>query len=266
MDILYFGSDGMIRALGDTNFFSHYNHNHDKLGRFARSAKVHMEFLKKNPLDREAKKDKKNEYRKSGVHEGFRKDQIKKGSTFYRYSSTDNETKSGRKYASVTDYDKNYYKLDALNKRLSNKGRNVYLYELEATKNLKVAKGRKVLERLVDQYGDTEVRNAHKEVNRLKTWDNYQKIFNGLDDHTNDKYWIYDRVSKNNEKVNRFVHDTLYDKNISEEVFKYYRDKGYDAIVDPEDYLDGYYYPMILLNPESSTSKKRVKKINGASK
>ena len=87
MDILYFGSDGMIRALGDTNFFSHYNHNHDKLGRFARSAKVHMEFLKKNPLDREAKKDKKNEYRKSGVHEGFRKDQIKKGSTFYRYSS-----------------------------------------------------------------------------------------------------------------------------------------------------------------------------------
>lgn len=35
MDILYFGSDGMIRALGDTNFFSHYNHNHDKLGRFA---------------------------------------------------------------------------------------------------------------------------------------------------------------------------------------------------------------------------------------
>ncbi len=37
MSILYYGSDGKIHGLGDKNTLMHYNHNHDKLGRFARS-------------------------------------------------------------------------------------------------------------------------------------------------------------------------------------------------------------------------------------
>ena len=36
-DISYYGDDGVIRYLGDTHL-SHYNHNHDKLGRFAPSS------------------------------------------------------------------------------------------------------------------------------------------------------------------------------------------------------------------------------------
>lgn len=36
MNIIYMANDGCIRCLGD-NELAHYNHNHDKLGRFARS-------------------------------------------------------------------------------------------------------------------------------------------------------------------------------------------------------------------------------------
>lgn len=38
-EIKYYGSDGCVRYLGDTHL-SHYNHNHDRLGRFARSSVV----------------------------------------------------------------------------------------------------------------------------------------------------------------------------------------------------------------------------------
>lgn len=37
MSILYYGSDGKIHELGDKNTLMHYNHNHDSLGRFAKS-------------------------------------------------------------------------------------------------------------------------------------------------------------------------------------------------------------------------------------
>lgn len=37
--IQYIGQDGRVRYLGDTELM-HYNHNHDKLGRFARSSGV----------------------------------------------------------------------------------------------------------------------------------------------------------------------------------------------------------------------------------
>lgn len=37
MSILYYGTDGKIHGLGDKNTLMHYNHNHDKLGRFAKS-------------------------------------------------------------------------------------------------------------------------------------------------------------------------------------------------------------------------------------
>lgn len=35
MYIEYYGNDGSLRCLGDVNELYHYNHNHDKLGRFA---------------------------------------------------------------------------------------------------------------------------------------------------------------------------------------------------------------------------------------
>ena len=36
MTVYYCGSDGRVRGLGD-NELIHFNHNHDRLGRFARS-------------------------------------------------------------------------------------------------------------------------------------------------------------------------------------------------------------------------------------
>lgn len=40
MSILYYGFDGKVHGLGDKNTLIHYNHNHDKLGRFARSNNI----------------------------------------------------------------------------------------------------------------------------------------------------------------------------------------------------------------------------------
>ena len=42
-EIAYYGNDGCVRYLGDT-YLAHYNHNHDKLGRFAKSNGSRMAY------------------------------------------------------------------------------------------------------------------------------------------------------------------------------------------------------------------------------
>lgn len=60
MSILYYGSDGRVHGLGDKNTLMHYNHNHDKLGRFAKSNGVYsiekidkMNYKKFNKVPKE---------------------------------------------------------------------------------------------------------------------------------------------------------------------------------------------------------------------
>lgn len=44
----------------------------------------------------------------------------------------------------------------------------------------------------------------------------------------------------------------MHNPKISDEVFKEYEKKGYDAIEDVEDRIGGLEYPVILLNPKNS--------------
>ena len=50
---------------------------------------------------------------------------------------------------------------------------------------------------------------------------------------------------------------------INSEVCNYYAKKGYDAIVDAEDYLGGFEYPIVLLDPSKSVKVKSVRKLKG---
>ena len=244
------------------DYLVHYNHNHDKLGRFARSVKIRKEFSKKHPLDIKENRNERKEYSKSGIKRGLFKDTIREGSSVYRYSSTSKETIDGRrKYASLTKTDRKVYKKDALNNVLSNKGNEVYLYQLQTTKKLKVAKGEKVTKDLIKRYGDKEVRQAYKDISKVNLRTNYHKLQKELRDPKNENHWMYDDLTKKSERVSKFVHKKLYDEKVSNEVYERYRNKGYDAIVDPEDYLDGYYYPVVLLNPDGTVRKKKVRKI-----
>ena len=243
-------------------FLAHYNHNHDSLGRFARNAKIRYEFSKSYPLDVAENLNEKREYHNYGVRKGlFSSDKIKKDSKIYRYSSNKNESIDGRKYALITNTDKKMYKRDALANALSNKGKDVYLYELKNEKKLKIVKGERATKDIIKKYGDKEVKDAYKNVKNLNLRNNYHKLQTELRDPNNKKHWMYESVTSDQDKVVSFLHEKLYDTTTSSEIFDYYVKKGYDAMVDPEDYSDGYYYPIVLFKPEKSVKRTSVRKI-----
>lgn len=194
----------------------------------------------------------------AGVKEGTSSDVIKKSSILNRYSGVSDETHDNRrKYASLTDYDKESYGEAAFNFELPTGTNNIYLYELEAKKDMKVAKGRDVVSDLVSKYGDKTIKEAF-DVVRLYDWEN-EGIHNYIDEKKGKDKWVYNTVSDSQAKVQSFLRSSMRDEKISSEVFKEYAKKGYDVIVDPEDYFAGISdYPVIVLNPKKSTRRKSV--------
>ena len=66
---------------------------------------------------------------------------------------------------------------------------------------------------------------------------------------------LADLVMDNQGTVSEFVYNVMNDSKKSNKILTSYQKKGYDAIVDPYDYMAAMDYPVVLLNPKSSTSK-----------
>lgn len=216
---------------------------------------------------------------KSGVkHIDDETDVIAKGTVLNRVSGVQNESLDGRKYASVTNNDSSIYR-DLLKRGFSfgsGKQENVFNYRLEAVHDLTVANGKAVTEKFLADYGNQKLRNLYKEYTDLNLKDNYYKTL-GLTEQGDaefnsrlrrqlkkdaDETWAGKYADKVKKDFFSETHKLLYSNTkINSDVCKYYADKGYDAIVDIEDYLGGFDYPIILLNPEKSVKKKSVRKI-----
>lgn len=228
----------------------------------SKSRAIRKELKNKNKLDIEENAREKRERNSSGIKRGIISDSIKKGSTLYRYSDTEKETlDERRKYASLTPTDVQVYRKDALGGVLSNKGKDVYLYQFTSTKKLKVAKGENVAKYIIDKYGDKSMKSSYKDTVKYNLRENYHKLQKELRDPDNKNHWMYEKMTTDQEKVSKFIHSKLYDVKTSSDIYNRYKKRGYDAMVDPEDYMDGYYYPVILLHPKSSVRKKRVDKL-----
>lgn len=214
-----------------------------------------------NQKDIEDISRRKKQYEEAGLKRGLFYDKLKKGSTIYRYSDTDKESlDSKRKYGSITDNDRQIYGLDAGAQGLSNKGSDVYRYDLATQRDLKVAKPKNVASYIVNKYGDDEVKKDFKLYEQSKIYDNYFKIVQELRKPENENHWMYDTIQKSQQSVENFLHSRMYDEKISSEIVERYAKKGYDILGDPEDYVYGYDYPMIIMNPKSSVKIKSVKK------
>lgn len=193
-----------------------------------------------------------------------------------------------RKYVSVDPADKTAYK-DAY-EYFTTDDPTLYIYELK--KDVKIAEGKDVLDNLIDKYGDTSAKEyaklnlsyrddvviddiargydykkkldkkKHKPLffvgNDLSTTTYYRYKSKG---YTDEEIELAHEISTQRKNVENFVKKVLFDdKNTSEKIFKEYRDKGYDAMVDVEDWFSGWSnYPVILLDPAESATLKEYK-------
>ena len=181
---------------------------------------------------------------------------ISKGTKIHRVANTHESFDSRRKYVSITDNDRADY--------LENAITDIYMHQMgstirslpidydkpvseftyEAKRDLRVASGERVVKDIVSRYGNK----------------NLQTI---IDDYMNSKYDHLDFDSKATlDSTIEQVYETFMQKH-GNDIISDYRKQGYDAIVDPADWIGGIAeYPVILLNPKDSvklTSTTRLK-------
>lgn len=213
---------------------------------------------------------------RAGVIKDKTVDQIKKGSIVGRYSTNNKESFDKRKYVYVTDTDKRAYKSMAKEGGIGTKdAKDIYNYRLEAKKDLKIANQDEVLNYVLDKYGDKKTKEIFKEYKDLDLRNNFNKVYalqhpetnygkylnNKLPEDQKNKKWAGEYAFNLRNKGHKALNNILYQNETAyKDISEHYQKKGYDAIVDIEDYYGGFEYPLILLDPPSSVSVKSVRK------
>ena len=157
---------------------------------------------------------------------------LKAGTSLTRYSKHKDERKhTYGKYVSQSKRDQNHYLVDAVFDRLGFKShKNLYKIKISTIDNASVRNGRAMVEDVLSKIGDKKVNEAFDNLVQIgyvnAALSTKAKMFNDDYDHKTD-YHIQDHLK---------------------DIEKEYSDKGYDAIIDPEDYMWDYETPMILLN------------------
>lgn len=197
------------------------------------------------------------EYVKHGVF----KDHLKAGTKIVRYSGKARESVNDiRKYASVEKGDEAVYKDIAMNGGIgAKKGQPLYKNTYTLTKNIKIAKPEHVLKDIVNEYGSDEMKSRYRAFNKMKIRDRYFTLNKLYDDPKNK--WIFDYAQKEKMELAKDIYNIMYDKNKSNAIFNKYKRKGYAAIGDPEDYVYGFEYPMIIIDPANTmklSSSRRI--------
>lgn len=134
--------------------------------------------------------------------------------------------------------------MDIYNKRISD-------FEYEAKYDLKVATGKKVVEHVLEKYGDKSIRSIVNDANEFELLENYVNY----NDHNDERKNLIDISEDLSIKRNLFYENVI--KKHGDEIFDDFEKQNYDAIVDIEDWVsdNGVYgteYPIILLDPQKS--------------
>lgn len=181
---------------------------------------------------------------------------ISKGTKIHRVANTHETFDGRRKYVSITDNDRADYLDNAITdiymRQMGSTIRSLPIdydksvseFTYEAKRDLRVASGERVVKDIVSKYGNK----------------NLQTI---IDDYMKSKYDHLDSDSKATlDSTIEQVYETFMQKHGSD-IITDYKKQGYDAIVDPADWIGGIAeYPVILLNPKDSvklTSTTRLK-------
>ena len=219
------------------------------------------------------------------IEKGDNYDIIKKGASFDRIAGEGDKIDEKRKYVSITPSDRANYSADYEFLPIVGKP---HKFTYEAIKDLKVAKPDQVVNHLINKYGDTKVSDLSIDsfsnysgynVNKCladygsitirelhASADTLERASRGMLDvkSIGNMKWISDRSKFLNDAYESFIHQKLIgvDEKASKQIIQDFKNKGYDAMVDYEDWSGGeYQYPLILLDPKSQikeTSKKKL--------
>lgn len=267
---LYQNKDGTLNERGVKNYIN------QKGQLTKRGIKVYEEIGRRTVNDRTDKL-----LMEKGLRSLNGDDYLKKGTVVGRIAGADDVIDDKRKYVYLTDGDRDEYIGFAYDGMLGAKG-DLTEFEYKLKKDIKIANAKTVLDHMLDKYGDTLVKdlsdfddyteedlkeNHYKfdEKTRVKDivgqeYPYYDKVYKVLY-NTHDKpyeTWAEHRLRAGMGLTSQFMRDRFFkNAKISGEVVKHFRDKGYDAMVDLEDYRVLTEYPMIMLNPADSLKKYR---------
>jgi hypothetical protein len=119
--------------------------------------------------------------------------------------------------------------------------------KISAIDDVTIRRGSDVIKDIVNKIGDADVEKSYKLLEKSGYMDDTKS--------TNDRYKIW---HKNEETmnarnilggaINRYMYNDKTSKETRKAQLDEYKKRGYDAIVDPEDFVWNYEMPMILLN------------------
>ena len=204
-----------------------------------------------------------------------------------------------RKYVSLGDStDSEIY--EQYRNMLPIKGQDSYKYTYEIKKDLKVAPANEVRDYVIDTYGETLIKDLNvnsnnftwlskkgiasankilKEVGDIKVGDLMREInqheaiikakqqqivrMQPAQRNSQPSEWVTERSVVGHEALKSLLSKNLMmDKESSQLVMDEFRRRGYDAIVDVEDKIAGYDYPLIVFNPKQTFKLKSKKKLD----
>ena len=200
-------------------------------------------------------------------------DYIKKGSLVNRIAVLD-EDENSPKYVSLTDNDKRQYgemfdMLGIPDDAWDKAGEKIY----KTKKKMLIASGQNVSDRLIEKYGDKTVKQIYKDLvtdagqqkNNIVDTDRFPGFY-----YTDPKtHEVRARITEEDAKkfqevmdyavegkklINNTLKKLYNDPNVRKETVEYYKSKGYDAIVDAEDW-GVFDYPLLILDPSKSLKK-----------
>lgn len=173
---------------------------------------------------------------------------LKKGSSVYRYSNKKESGSLEGSYAFVKDDDAIEYLINSKNAQLGFKDYNeILMTKISVLDEAKVRRGADTVKDIVDKIGDVKVEKAYNTLLKAGYMDDRKNRY--------DRYKIWSKNKETRDARNTLggsMHRYLYDKKTSKDTRKTqldeYKKQGYDAIVDPEDFIWNYEIPMVLLN------------------
>lgn len=200
---------------------------------------------------------------------------MKVGSKLYRIADATDQVDDKRKYVSATENDKERYN-ETFNKGfLALHQRDTATeFQYKGDKDIRVADAANVLDYVVGKYGGKREKQLLEDVKRANQFRDVLKELNvtGLGSAADVAVANY-LANTAPMELRTFVKSQLWDgstaqgkkvyaNNKQAEILGHYRDLGYDAIVDVEDYLSGYEYPMIMIDPKKTMSVKKKRALD----
>lgn len=184
-------------------------------------------------------------------------DIIKRGSSINRYATSNETLDSRRKYASLTNDDRDLYRDQIVLGGIgSDFGEPISLFEYEAKKKLRIASGEKVVNDLIDSYGDSSIREMYDYVHK------YRNTVNEMNRRTASKVQkeAASYVEKSSSTLDKFFADAI--KLHMDDISNRYSKEKYDGFVDAEDWATKFAeYPIVIINPKESMKLKRKEEV-----